>query len=89
MCALDMGGVGAPASGFEGGRVDEALVDGQEAFAHTVGDFIEVTRAQLIRDQPSQEISYSIVLEVYIESNLLFQLNDRHDVACALDASQC
>lgn len=50
--ALVVGGVGAPAGGFEGGGVDEAVVDGEETLAYAVGDFVEVARAELVRDQP-------------------------------------
>lgn len=38
MGSLDVGGVGAPASGLEGDGVEEAVVEGDETLADSVGD---------------------------------------------------
>ena len=52
VCSLDMGGIGSPASGFEGSRIEESIVDGEESLAYTVCDFIEVACSKLVGDQP-------------------------------------
>ena len=51
MGPLNEAGIRAPPSGFEGGRVQKAVVQGDEALAHAVGDFIEVACAKLVRYQ--------------------------------------
>lgn len=52
VCAFRVRRVWAPAGGFEGGRVDVAFVDGEESLAHTVGNLVEVARAELVGDEP-------------------------------------
>ena len=49
--SLDVGGIGAPASGLEGNSVEEAIVEGNQTLADAVGDLGQVTRAQLVGDQ--------------------------------------
>lgn len=49
MRPLDVRRVGAPASCFEGGGVDEAFVDCEESFADTIRNVIEVACSQLVR----------------------------------------
>lgn len=61
--ALVVGGVGTPAGGFEGGAVDEAFVYSEEAFSYAVGDFVEVARAELVRDQPRRCVSLRMLAQ--------------------------
>ena len=44
MGSLDMGRVGTPARSFKGGGAEKAVVNGEEAFSDTVGDFGEIAR---------------------------------------------
>lgn len=48
MCSLDVRRIGPPAGRFERRRVEKVVVDGQQALANAVGDFIEIARPQLI-----------------------------------------
>jgi len=40
MCSLDQGWVSSPTSRFEGGRVQEAVVEGEKALSDAIGDLI-------------------------------------------------
>lgn len=42
MGPLDMGRIRAPPSSFEGGGIQEAIVEGNKSFANTVGDLAKV-----------------------------------------------
>jgi hypothetical protein len=37
-----MGGIGAPASGFEGSGAEEAVVDGEKTLAHAISNFVQI-----------------------------------------------
>ena len=60
MRPLVMGGVGPPASGFEGGCVYEAIVDSEKTLSHSVGDFIEVACAKLIGNESGEDVSIPV-----------------------------
>lgn len=51
MGSLDEGGIGSPSSGFERSGVEEAVVQCDESLSDSIGNFVEVTGAQLVRYQ--------------------------------------
>lgn len=46
--------VRAPAGGLEGRCVEEAIVEGDESLAYSVGDVVEVAASQPVRDQTTR-----------------------------------
>jgi hypothetical protein len=57
MRPLVVGGIGSPASGFEGTRVYEAIVDIEKTFPNTICDFVEIACTKLISDKPGGNVS--------------------------------
>lgn len=78
MCALVVGRVRSPASGFEGSRVYEAIVHVKKAFSDAVCDFVKIACAKLVRDESKDNISLPARYLV-CDQDVLFKLNDRHD----------
>lgn len=60
MGSLDVGGMEAPASGFERGGIEEAVVYGDESLANPVGDLGEVAGSQPVRNQALGEFRVSM-----------------------------
>lgn len=48
MCAFDQRGIGPPSCRLEGSGAEEVLVEGDESFAHTIGDFGQVAGSKLV-----------------------------------------
>ena len=77
MRPLDQGRVGAPAGSLEGGRVEEALVEGKEALTNAISDFVEIAGAQLVRDQTGEGRLVQLPSGP-AGDDLLFYLDHRH-----------
>lgn len=56
-----MGGIGTPASGFERGGIEEAVIYGDESLANAVSDLGEVAGPQPVRNQALGESRVSIL----------------------------
>ncbi len=54
--ALDQGGVCAPSCRLERGGIEKALIEGEQALPNTIGNIIEVARAQLVQDQAGERV---------------------------------
>lgn len=74
----------APSCGFEWGGVDEALVYGEESFAHPVRNVVEIARAQLVGDETGDSLVGANAMGGTRQrvgcaaQHSLFDLNDRH-----------
>ena len=77
MGSLDMGRVGTPARSFKGGGAEKAVVDSEEAFSDTVGDFGEIARPELVGDQTVCMVVQRSVKEE-IHGSIMLNLGHRH-----------
>ena len=76
MGSFNQGRVGAPPCRFEGGRVEEPFIEGEEAFSNAIGNIVQIVGPQLVGNEAARRKAW-----LASRSRVVIEKHEEHSIA--------